>query len=130
MFIDVVRRHLDTLPADQRGWLAGLRDPSVAKALSLLHGQPSHDWTIEELAREVGMSRSVLAERFADLVGLPPMHYLAKWRMQIASELLTGGNANLASIARTIGYESEASFSRAFKKLIGVSPSVWRRRSS
>jgi AraC-like DNA-binding protein len=128
MFIEVVRRYLEALPPEQAGWLASLRDPSVGKALSLIHGGPAHSWTIEELAKQVGLSRSVLAERFADLVGIPPMHYLAKWRMQIASELLSGGNANVATIAAEIGYESEAAFSRAFKKLMGVPPSAWRRR--
>jgi AraC-like DNA-binding protein len=129
MFIEVVRRHLEALPPEKAGWLAGLRDPFVGKALSLMHGKPAHDWTIDELAREVGMSRSALAERFTDLVGTPPLHYLAKWRMQIASELLSGGNANVASVAAEIGYESEAAFSRAFKKMIGVPPSAWRRRA-
>jgi AraC-like DNA-binding protein len=129
MFIEVVRRHLETLPPEQAGWLAGLRDPFVGKALSLLHGRPAHGWTLEELAKEVGLSRSVLAERFAALVGVPPMHYLAKWRMQIASELLSGRNANVAAIAFKIGYESEAAFSRAFKKMMGVPPSAWRHRA-
>jgi AraC-like DNA-binding protein len=95
-----------------------------------LHGKPAHDWTIEELAKEVALSRSVLAERFADLVGMPPMHYLAKWRMQIAAGLLSGGNTNMATIAAEIGYGSEAAFSRAFKKSVGVPPSAWRRRSA
>ena len=88
MFIEVVRRHLEALPPEQAGWLAGLRDPFVGKALSLMHAKPARNWTIEDLAKDVGLSRSVLAERFADLVGMPPMHYLAKWRMQIASGLL------------------------------------------
>jgi AraC-like DNA-binding protein len=128
MFIEVVRRHLEAMPPEQSGWLAGLRDPFVGKALSLLHGAPARNWTIEELAKEIGLSRSVLAERFADLVGIPPMHYLAQWRMQIAATLLTGGRANLAAVAAEVGYESEASFSRAFKKIVGVPPSIWRRR--
>src|SRR5262249_5007632 len=85
-------------------------------------------WTIDDLARESGTSRSVLAERFSEVVGMPPMLYLAKWRMQIASELLTSGKANLASISAAVGYKSEASFSRAFKKMTGVPPSSWRRR--
>ena len=127
MFIEVVRRHLEALPPVQAGWLAGLRDPSVGKALSLIHRSPARNWTIEELARDVGLSRSVLAERFADLVGLPPMHYLAKWRMQIASELLSGGSTNIATVAAETGYGSEAAFSRAFKKMVGVRPSAWRR---
>jgi len=128
MFIEVVRRHLENLPPEQAGWLAGLRDPFVGKVLSLMHAAPANSWTIEELARQVGLSRSALAERFADLVGSPPMQYLAKWRMQIASELLSGGNTNVATIAAEIGYESEAAFSRAFKKMVGVPPSDWRRR--
>jgi AraC-like DNA-binding protein len=128
MFIEVVRRHLAALPPEQAGWLAGLRDPFVGKALSLMHGRPAHSWTIEELAKQVALSRSVLAERFAQLVGIPPMHYLAKWRMQIASELLSSSNANMATIADKIGYESESAFSRAFKKVSGVPPSAWRNR--
>jgi AraC-like DNA-binding protein len=127
MFIEVVRRHLESLPPVQTGWLAGLHDPFIGRALSLIHRSPARNWTIEELARDVGLSRSVLAERFADLVGLPPMHYLAKWRMQIASELLTGGSTNIATVAAETGYGSEAAFSRAFKKMVGVRPSAWRR---
>jgi AraC-like DNA-binding protein len=128
MFIEVVRRHLEAMPPEQAGWLAGLRDPFIGKALSLMHGGPARSWTIEDLAKEVGLSRSVLAERFADLVGMPPMHYLARWRMQIASGLLSAGNANIATIAEEIGYGSEAAFSRAFKKMVGVAPSAWRHR--
>jgi AraC-like DNA-binding protein len=129
MFIEVIRRHLAALPPEQAGWLAGVRDPFVGKALSLLHGAPAQDWTIEELAKRVGLSRSVLAERFSDLVGMPPMQYLANWRMQIATGLLSGGNRNIATVAAEIGYASEAAFSRAFKKMLGVPPSDWRRRA-
>ena len=128
MFIEVVRRYIESLPPEQAGWLAGLRDPFVGKALSLIHGNPACNWTIEELGRDVGLSRSVLAERFADLVGVPPMHYLAQWRMQIASGPLSNGNANIATVAAKIGYGSEAAFSRAFKKIVGVPPSSCRRR--
>jgi AraC-like DNA-binding protein len=127
MFIEVVRQHLESLPPGQAGWLAGLRDPFVGKALSLMHAKAAHDWTIEELATQVGQSRSLFAKRFTDLLGMPPMHYLAQWRMQIASERLGSGNANVATIAAEIGYESEAAFSRAFKKMMGVPPSDWRR---
>jgi AraC-like DNA-binding protein len=123
-----VCRYLETLPPEHAGWLAGVRDPAIGKAMSLMHARPAHDWTIDELAKEVGMSRSVLAERIAKLAGIPPMHYLAKWRMQVASELLTSGKTNLAGIAADVGYESEASFSRAFKKMVGVPPSTWRRQ--
>jgi AraC-like DNA-binding protein len=126
MFIDVVRRYIETLPPHNSGWLAGLRDPAVGKALSLIHARPSFSWTIEGLARQCGTSRTVMAERFAQLVGVPPMHYLAKWRMQVAAEMLNRGNFNMATIAAEIGYESEAAFSRAFKKMTGVTPSAWR----
>ena len=127
MFIEVVRQQLETLPPEQAGWLAGLRDPFVGKALSLMHASPARNWTIEELAKDVGLSRSVLAERFADFVGMPPMQYLAQWRMQIAAGLLSNG-AHIAAVAAEVGYGSEASFSRAFKKLVGMPPSSWRRR--
>jgi AraC-like DNA-binding protein len=129
MFIEVIRRYLADLPPEQAGWLAGLRDPFVGKALSLMHARPERGWTIEMLAKDVGLSRSVLAERFTDLIGMPPMHYLAQWRMQIAAGLLSGGNANIATVAAEIGYASEAAFSRAFKKMVGVPPSDWRRRA-
>ena len=128
MFIEVVRQYLETLPPEQAGWLAGLRDPFVGRALSLLHGEPARDWTIEELAREAGVSRSVLAERFTALVGIPPIQYLAKWRMQMAWGMLSRGSVNMATVAAEIGYGSEAAFSRAFKKVVGEPPSAWRRR--
>ena len=128
MFIEVIRRHLADLPEAQIGWLAGLRDPFVSKALSLMHAKPAHNWTIDELAREVGLSRSVLAERFNELVGIPPIQYLAKWRMQIAAGLLSSGNNNMARIAEETGYGSEAAFSRAFKRMVGVAPSAHRRK--
>ena len=129
MFIEVIRRYLADLPPEQAGWLAGLRDPFVGKALSLMHASPQRGWTIEILAKDVGLSRSVLAERFADLVGMPPMHYLANWRMQLAAGLLSGGKVNIATVAAETGYASEAAFSRAFKKIVGVPPSDWRRRT-
>ena len=127
MFIDVVRRYIERLPAENIGWLAGLRDPAVGKALALIHARPSFNWTIEGLARQCGTSRTVMAERFSQFTGQPPMHYLAKWRMQVAAEMLKQGNGNMATIAAEIGYESEAAFSRAFKKMIGVPPSDWRK---
>jgi AraC-like DNA-binding protein len=127
MFIEVVRRYLASLPPEQTGWLAGLRDPFVGRALSLMHGEPARNWTIEDLARQVGLSRSVLAERFTGLIGIPSMQYLARWRMQVASGLL-GNGAAVATAAAEVGYDSEAAFSRAFKKLVGVPPSVWRDR--
>ena len=126
MFIDVVRRYVETLPEQKTGWLAGLRDPSVSKALALMHARPSFSWTIDGLARQCGTSRSVFAERFVQLIGVPPMNYLAQWRMQVASEMLNRRNLNMATIASEIGYESEAAFSRSFKRMMGVTPSAWR----
>jgi len=126
MFVEAIRRYLETLPPAQTGWLAGLRDPVVGQALSALHGQSSEAWTVERLARLVGLSRSVFAERFTDMVGQPPMQYLALWRMQLASRLLVEGG-QVAAVACAVGYESEAAFSRAFKKLVGQAPATWRR---
>jgi AraC-like DNA-binding protein len=128
MFVDVVRRYLETLPGEQTGWLAGLRDRFVGRALGLLHARPSHRWTIDELGDAVGLSRSALHERFAELVGQSPMQYLAQWRMQVASRLLLESTMNVASIALETGYESEAAFSRAFKRLVGMPPATWRRQ--
>ena len=128
MFVEAVRRHLKSLPAEQTGWLAGLRDEFVGRALTLLHSKPAHPWTLEQLAREVGLSRSSFAERFTHFVGQPPMHYLTQWRMQMAAGLLSGGAASVATIAENVGYESEAAFSRAFKKLVGAPPATWRRQ--
>jgi len=130
MFVDVVRRYLEELPPNQTGWLAGLRDRFVGRALGLLHERPSHHWTIDELGDAVGLSRSALHERFNELVGQPPMQYLAQWRMQVASRLLLESTMNVASIALETGYESEAAFSRAFKRLVGVPPARWRRHRS
>jgi AraC-like DNA-binding protein len=98
----------------------------VGRSLSLLHARPRHSWTLEDLAKEVGASRSVLADRFASLVGMPPMQYLAQWRMQLTSELLSGTGASLAEISQRVGYGSEAALSRAFKRIVGVSPAHWR----
>lgn len=128
MFVEAVRRHLDSLPEEQTGWLAGLRDRFVGRALTLLHSKPAHSWTLDELAREVGLARSSLAERFLHFVGQPPMHYLAQWRMQMAAGLLSGGAASVSEIAEQVGYESEAAFNRAFKKLVGTPPATWRRQ--
>ena len=127
MFIEVVRRYVESLPAEQTGWLAGLRDRHVGLALNLLHGNPSRAWTLEQLAKDVGLSRSVFVERFSHFVGQPPMQYLAEWRMQIAAGLLTQSSDNVASVAAAVGYESEAAFSRAFKKVLGMPPAAWRR---
>jgi AraC-like DNA-binding protein len=127
MFVDAVRRYADSLPAQSAGWLAGLRDRFVGRALALLHEQPAADWSIDELGRRVGLSRSALHERFVQLIGVPPMQYLAQWRMQAAARLLLETRANVAAIALEVGYDSEAAFARAFKRLAGKPPAVWRR---
>jgi AraC-like DNA-binding protein len=126
MFIEVVRRYLADLPRGQSGWLAGLRDEVVGRALTLLHGRPAHPWSLPELAREAATSRTSLAKRFGELVGQAPMQYLTQWRMQIAANLLTRSSAKLSWIAAEVGYESEAAFSRAFKKATGTAPGAWR----
>lgn len=130
LFVEAVRRYADTLPEDQTGWLAGLRDPYVARALALLHRDIARSWTVDELGREVGLSRSALADRFTHLIGVPPMHYLTNWRLQVAAQELRNSSAALAQIAGTVGYESEAAFSRAFKKAFGTAPATWRRQAS
>lgn len=127
MFIEVVRRYLVELPHDATGWIAGLRDPCVGQALGELHGAPARDWTLESLARQVASSRSVLAERFVSLVGVPPMQYLARWRIQLAANLLSSSQLGLAQIAEQVGYGSEAALSRAFKRETGVPPAWWRK---
>lgn len=129
MFVEAIRRYLELLPPSQTGWLEGLRDPIVGQALAALHGQPTEAWTVDRLARLVGLSRSVFAERFTEMVGEPPMQYLALWRMQLASRMLTEGG-RVAEVAASVGYESEAAFSRAFKKLVGQAPATWRRDAS
>jgi len=126
MFIEVLRRHLDDLPPEDTGWLAGLRDEVVGRALSLIHASPSHPWTLAELASESASSRSALAKRFTQLVGRPPMQYLTEWRMQVAANRLAQTGAKVASIGAEVGYESEAAFSRAFKKATGFAPGAWR----
>jgi AraC-like DNA-binding protein len=127
LFVEVLRRHIDTLPPEQTGWLAGMRDPAVGRALALLHERPAEPWTLEKLSEEAGLSRSSLHERFAHLIGLPPMQYLTRWRMQVASGLLRETDAKLVEVSLDVGYESEAAFSRAFKRQVGVSPGAWRK---
>jgi AraC-like DNA-binding protein len=126
MFVDVVRRYLESLPASQTNWLSGLRDPYVGRALMALHADPARDWTLEALAQAAALSRSAFAERFVQFVNQPPMQYLTNWRMQLATNYLRSGNESVASIANRVGYDSEAAFSRAFKKVVGTPPSEWR----
>jgi AraC-like DNA-binding protein len=129
MFVEVVRRYLASLNADHPGWLGGLRDPHIGSVLAILHREPGYPWTLETLAKRAGMSRSILAERFLHFIGQPPMQYLAQWRMQVAARLLADDvTAKVAAVALEVGYDSEAAFSRAFKKVVGVPPSAWRAR--
>jgi AraC-like DNA-binding protein len=130
MFVEAIRRYIEGLPAGQTGWLAGLRDRFVGKTLALIHSKPAHPWTVEELAGAVGLSRSALAERFTGLIGQPPMQYLTRWRLQLAANLLRSGNRSVASVAADVGYDSEAAFSRAFKRELGTTPAAWRRTST
>ena len=130
MFIEVVRRCLTTMTGTQAGWLAGLGEPVVARALALMHGAPARHWTLAELAAQAGASRSVLAERFVQFVGQPPMQYLVQWRMQLATRMLIEPDAKVSTVAAALGYESESAFSRAFKKCAGTAPGSWRRQSA
>ncbi len=127
LFVEAVRRCIDALPADRKGWLAGVGDRFVGRALAMLHAQPGHSWTVDELARKVGLSRSALAQRFSDLLEQPPMQYLAHWRLQIAAQEILIGGKPLAAIAEQVGYDSEAAFNRAFKREFGMPPAGWRR---
>jgi AraC-like DNA-binding protein len=127
MFVNAVRRYAESLPAQSSGWLAGLRDRFVGRALGLMHEHPAKDWTIDELGRIVGLSRSALHERFVQMIGLPPMQYLAQWRMQAAARMLLETRSTVAAIALEVGYDSEAAFARAFKRMVGKPPAAWRR---
>ena len=127
LFVEAVRRYAQALPEGQTGWFAGLRDPYVARALALLHRDIARPWNVDDLSREVGLSRSALADRFTALIGMPPMHYVASWRMQLATQKLRNTNASLAQVADAVGYGSEAAFSRAFKNALGTAPATWRR---
>jgi transcriptional regulator GlxA family with amidase domain len=132
MFVEVLRRYISSLPDSQTGWLGGLRDRYVGAALNLLHGDPSHQWTVDELAMKVGLSRSALGERFTQLIGHSPMQYLTSWRIQTAARALANGADNIADVAARAGYGSEAAFSRAFKRVTGIAPAKYRsaRRSA
>lgn len=126
LFVEMLRRYASGLPASSKGLLAALNDPVVGRALALIHADPARRWTGESLAREAGASRTVLTERFNALLGRPPIDYVTGWRIQVAAERLRKGNDAVAAIAEDVGYESEASFSRAFKRITGTSPGRWR----
>ena len=128
LFVEALRRYLATMPEERTGFLAGLRDPAIGKALALLHTQVAREWTAEDLAGAVNLSRSTFAERFTMLIGQPPMKYLTNWRMQVAAHKLREGRLTIGQIALDIGYDSEAAFTRAFKRELGVPPATWRRQ--
>ena len=127
VFVDAARRYLETMPDNASGWFAALRDRHVGRAIGLIHERPAEEWTINELGKQVGLSRSALHERFNELVGIPPMQYLTNWRMQRGAQLLREGNSTVATIAQEVGYDSEAAFARAFKRLVGQPPAAWRK---
>lgn len=130
LFVEALRAHVEALPAGQSGWLAGLRDPVVGRCLGLMHGEPARAWSVESLAEQVHVSRSVLAERFSKFVGVPPMQYLKQLRLGLAGRLLAGNGVSLQRVAAAVGYESEAAFSRAFKSHYGVPPGAWRDKAA
>jgi len=129
LFVETLRRYIALLPQEQTGWLAGVRDPEVGKALALLHRKPAHPWTIASLANEVGISRSVLAERFRRYLSEAPIAYLTGWRLQLGAQMLTSTSSSVAQIAAEVGYESEPSFNRAFKRAFGLPPARFRSHS-
>jgi AraC-like DNA-binding protein len=130
LFIEVLRLYMNEHGEGRTGWLAGVGDRVVGAALNALHKRPAHGWTLEELARTAGTSRSVLAERFQQLVGSSPMQYLTQWRMLLAANLLRRSNAPLLHIAEEVGYQTDTAFSRAFRREFGSPPAAWRRRQS
>jgi AraC-like DNA-binding protein len=130
IFIEAIRRYAEGLPDQSSGWLAALADPQIGLAIGKLHARPAEPWTLAALAREVGLSRSVLAERFVAQLGVPPMTYLQNWRMQVAEGLLRDGARSIADVACEVGYASEDAFSRAYKRCTGQSPSARLKRGS
>ena len=127
LFVEALRRYIESLPPDGKGWLAGVRDTQVGRALALIHGDPGRNWTVDELARLAAMSRSALAERFTALVGESPMQYITRWRLALAAQMLRSSRDPIVRIAEQAGYESEAAFTRAFKREFGAPPAGWRR---
>jgi len=126
MFVEALRRYMESLPEVESGWLAGLRDPLVGRALALLHGAPQRPWTVDELARDLATSRSRLAERFKQTVGEPPMQYLSRWRILLAARRLRECRDSVAMVAESVGYDSPAAFQRSFKRCMGTTPARWR----
>lgn len=130
LFVEAIRRYIETMPDDQTGWLAGLRDPYLSRALALLHARLAHPWTVDQLGREVGLSRSALTDRFNQILGTSPMQYLGNWRMQAAAQELINSSKSVMQVAQQVGYDSEAAFHRAFKRVMGSPPATWRRQAN
>jgi len=128
LFVETLRGYINSLPPDEKGWLAGARDPVVGQALALMHKEPEQPWTILHLARRVGLSRTRLAERFRHFLGESPMAYLTQWRLKLAAEILQTSDNSVAQVAATVGYGSEASFNRAFKRAFACPPAQFRRQ--
>ena len=128
LFVETLRRYINTLPSDQIGWLAGARDPVVGQAMAHLHREPADPWTIELLARRVGLSRTRLAERFRHFLGESPMAYLAKWRLKLGAEILQSTDDSITAVAASVGYASESAFNRAFKREFAFPPAQFRRK--
>lgn len=130
LFAEAIRCYMDEIPPGNTGWLAALRDRYVGRTLSLLHAQPGYAWTVDELATRVALSRSALAQRFSALIGMPPMQYLAHWRIALAATRLRQSHVPIIRIAAEVGYESEGAFNRAFKRQLGLPPAAWRKRAA
>jgi transcriptional regulator GlxA family with amidase domain len=128
LLVEVLRQHLATAPAVERGWLAALHDPVLNPALAALHAEPGRKWTVADLARVAVVSRSGLDERFRQVLGRSPIRYLTEWRMHLAEDLLTSTDLGVGAIARRVGYDAEEAFSRAFKRHSGAAPAQWRGR--
>jgi AraC-like DNA-binding protein len=128
LFVETLRRYINSLPPDQTGWLAGTRDAVTGQALALLHEDPARPWTISELAKRVGSSRTRLFERFHHFLGSSPIAYLGQWRLKLAAEILQSSEDSVAQVAEAVGYGSEASFNRAFKREFACPPAQYRRR--
>ena len=130
LFMELLRQYAAAPSQKPPGWLAGLQDPQVARALQAIHARPEESWTVAALARAAGLSRSALAARFTALLGHPPVQYLTLWRMQLAAGALAESSLPVAEVGRRVGYASEAAFSRSFKRIAGVSPDLWRKRAA
>jgi AraC-like DNA-binding protein len=128
LFVETLRRYINALPPDQIGWLAGARDPIIGQALALLHKEPADPWTVENLARRIGLSRTRFAERFRHFLGESPMAYLAQWRLKLGAEILQSTEDSVAEVAAAVGYGSEAAFNRAFKREFDCPPAQFRRQ--